>query len=75
MCKESKCLTCEETSDNRFWIIVIFMVLIYWSIDNYYTEQTKQVQSNNEVKLKELELKKLQDINNNLNYLKQIETK
>ena len=75
MCKEPKCATCEETADNRFWIIVILMVLIYWSIDNYYTEQTKQVQSNNSVKLQELELKKLQDINNNLNYLKQMEVK
>lgn len=75
MCKESKCTDCEETSDNRFWIIVILMVLIYWSLDNYYTEQTKQVQSNNSVKLQELELKKLQDINNNLNYLKQMEVK
>lgn len=75
MCKETKCSTCEETSDNKFWIIVILMILIYWSLDNYYTEQTKQVQSNNTVKLQELELKKLQDINNNLNYLKQMEVK
>lgn len=75
MCKESKCSNYVETSDNRFWLIVILMFLIYWSIDNYYTEQTKQVQSNNTVKLQELELKKLQDVNNNLNYLKQMEVK
>jgi hypothetical protein len=74
MCKE--CENCEETSNKRFWIIVILMILIYWSIDNYFTEQTNQIKSNNEVKLKELEIQdRKTERNNNLDYLKQIESK